>query len=311
MVQSSVVGTSQHDVALFLQVSSMCSINIFGLISGYVGYGRKIKIENLFKMWLRVIFWTTVITMVFLLIDKSRVNGLVIRKTFLPIISQTYWYITAYFIVAILSPVTNWIVKRTNNWVVFICLCIVTVVLSIIHPTSGNNAVWLLLLYFYGAVLKKTGIAANKLAIPGIIGYVMSVLLTWIAVKLQESGIIIWNRFLWGLWGGRSDGLWPSSISMLLAALFLLQTGINLKLSKKTTEVLRKMTPLIFSVYLIHVHPLVFEVLKNAFVPLITKQAWIVAFVVLIVSMLIFVLCAGLDIPRSILFDKIEKKIKE
>ncbi len=47
VVEVSEIGTSQHYTAVFLQAFSMCSINIFGLISGYVSYGKKLRIRSL------------------------------------------------------------------------------------------------------------------------------------------------------------------------------------------------------------------------------------------------------------------------
>ena len=200
IVKAALVGSPQYYTALFLQVFSLCSINIFGIISGYVGYGKKIKPVVLIRTWLRVLFWSCTITFLFF-VAGFHINQVILRKSFLPIISQTYWYITAYFVTSIVSPIINCFIEKTNSIYALIILLLGTLALSTVLTTSGNNPVWLILLYGYGALFKKTGVLKKIKCLYGIIGFLLCVICTWGATCLKDNGIVTWNRYMWSIWG--------------------------------------------------------------------------------------------------------------
>ena len=87
-------------------------------------------------------------------------------------------------------------------------------------------------------------------------------------------------------------------------AVCLLLYFSNLKLNnRKLVKSIRFITPAIFSVYIIHVHPLVFwNILKDAFTWL-TEYNLLVAFMlILAIALAIFIGCIALDYIRIILF---------
>ena len=52
-------GSAQYQIAWFLEVWSLCAVNIFGIISGYVGFTEKEKphiYANYLVIWLQVVF---------------------------------------------------------------------------------------------------------------------------------------------------------------------------------------------------------------------------------------------------------------
>ena len=300
-------GKAEHYIALFTFVFSLCSINIFGLISGYVGYGRKLRLLSLLKLWLRIIFWTIIISAIFVLTNHATMDLSLIKMTLLPIISQTYWYMTGYFVVAILSPILNIIVEKMDIRLLMLLTIISTVGLTLIITTSGNNPIWLLLLYVYGAIIKKGMYFENKPVRIGVIGYSLSVLMTFIASILYFDGTVRFNKHIWGVFGGRENGLWPASLTMLIAAMFILLIGINLKINDKAKGKIRIITPLILSVYLIHVHPLIFERISDSMIWLAHYAWWIELPVILIVTIIIYGICLFLDFWREKLFGMIFK----
>ena len=91
---------------------------------------------------------------------------------------------------------------------------------------------------------------------------------------------------------------------MVGEAVCLLLYFSNLKLcNKKLIKTINLITPTIFSVYIIHVHPLIFwRILKDAFTGL-TEYNFFVSFVLIIViSLAIFIGCIGLDYIRIFIF---------
>lgn len=232
-----------------------------------------------------------------------------IKKALLPITSKTYWYITAYFTVWIVSPLLNIIVERGYTAFIWICLLASLFVLSVVITTSGNNAMWLSLLYVIGATIKKSDFGNKSNLLTGVSGYLLSVYLTWRAIIIQEHELFNWNRYAWSFFVGRSDGSWPSSITMVVAAVSILVIGFNLKISNKSKEALIKYTPLILSVYLIHVNPLIFDLLNGAFVALSKLNVVIEVMSILMLSGIIFFICIFLDYWRDKLFAMVKNNI--
>lgn len=88
-------GTVQYASAWFLETFAYCTVNIFGLISGYVGYSdipKKTKYSNWILMWLQVVFYGIMITGVFRLIMPDAVTKKDFFEMFLPVSKELYWY---------------------------------------------------------------------------------------------------------------------------------------------------------------------------------------------------------------------------
>ena len=78
----------------------------------------------------------------------------------------------------------------------------------------------------------------------------------------------------------------------------------NLKIENKNlVKTVGFITPAIFSVYIIHVHPLVFwRIINGAFIWL-TQYNWLVSFLLIIaIALAIFMGCIALDYIRILLF---------
>ena len=311
VLAATTLGLTKHNIALFLKIFSLCSINIFGLISGYVGYGAKFKFSHIVKLWLQILFWTVLIALFYIVTRGIPILFDLVRITFLPIMSKTYWYMTAYFIVYLLSPLINILVKRTNDMILFGGAICILLTFSVILTTSGNNAIWLCALYFIGAIIRKKDIKKKSCLKVGVCGYLLCVVVTWFMAISKETGTVVWNKSLWALFGGRYDGIWPSSITMFFAAFFILLVGINIKLYSKAIIIIKKVTPSILSIYLIHVHPLIFDELADAFSFMEDYTGLGIIGATIYVVCFIFIGCIFLDFGRRKLFTYVDKVIKE
>lgn len=305
------LGSTEHNIALFLKIFSLCSINIFGLISGYVGYGVKFNFFHIIKLWIQILFWTVLIALFFVVARGIPIHFDLVRITFLPITTKTYWYMTAYFIAYLLSPLINIFVKRTNDIILFGGAICMLFTVSVILTTSGNNAIWLCVLYFIGAIIRKIDIKKKSYIKIGVCGYLFCVVFTWLAAISKEAGTAVWNKFLWAIFGGRYDGIWPSSITMLLAALFILLVGMNIKLNSNATIIIKIITPSILSIYLIHVHPLIFDELADVFSFMEDYTGLGIIGTTIGAVCFIFIGCIFLDFGRRKLFTYVDKVVAE
>lgn len=48
LLESVEAGSPKYYVLWFMETMAYCSVNCYGLVSGYVGYGKRFKLSNLF-----------------------------------------------------------------------------------------------------------------------------------------------------------------------------------------------------------------------------------------------------------------------
>ena len=161
-----------------LETFAYCSVNIFGLISGYVMINSKVNQYKIILLWLNLFYYSTIITLMFKYIPYfSKLYQVttyyLIISIFFPTISKRYWYFTAYFGMYFFIPYLNKLIhslnqKEMNN----LCLTIIILftILHLLAPEkfdpfslySGYTTLWLISLYIFGAYLKLYSIQLSK-----------------------------------------------------------------------------------------------------------------------------------------------------
>ncbi len=68
--------STQYEIAWLLEICVYCAVNCYALISGYVGVDSKFRFSNIIVLWLRVVFYTFIITMVFFVFIPNSVTKL-------------------------------------------------------------------------------------------------------------------------------------------------------------------------------------------------------------------------------------------
>lgn len=221
--------TIAFGIAWFLEIFAYCAVDIYALISGYVGFGHS---RNAFKkwmtMWLQVIFYCILSTAVVSALNPGEIGKGSWLAMIVPFSSNQYWYFSSYsgllFVMPFLDHIVQSIQKADLKQIFFGIGCILligstSVRLFGMDPLvlkDGYSSRWLVILYLVGAIIKKTGwfqsaSKKNLLAI-GAVG----LLFTW-AWKLlfEKSQIEI---------AGINGDMWISYLSptIVLAALVLL-----------------------------------------------------------------------------------------
>ena len=114
-------------------------VTIFILISGY--FGIKMRLSKLFKLWSIVLFYSLLIflynTFINQPIENFALNKELIKDAYralTPITSNTWWFITSYTILFMLSPLLNKAVKSMSKFQMQYLLVILLIFFSI-SPT--------------------------------------------------------------------------------------------------------------------------------------------------------------------------------
>ena len=310
----------RYMTAWYLEAAAYGAVNFYGLISGYVGIKSRQRYSSIAALWLQVAFYSVALSVVmhFILPElvpaKEWVNGLC------PVSLNFYWYYSAYFFVSFLFPLVNRALQGMPVKESVFCLTALLVLLSVntlafqkdlFLVSNGYSPLWLLVLYMIGGVIRLHGEEMKSYrwirrhALPL---YLLGTTATW-GLKIFGGGRSTGIRFLFGrtipwdvLYKYNSPAIILSSI-----ALFALFSGW--KPGKNICRWIAVLSPATFGVYLIHVHPQIWEfAFKDAFASFVHLKADVLPFAVLGTAAVIFLICAAIDLLRIRLFRLLKKR---
>ena len=175
------LGSYQYQLCKAMLNWSYCAVNIFGVISGYVGYTdeeRPHKLKKWLMLWLEVVFYGVLLTLLTLLLRPGMAKPQNIASMFIPVLRNYHWFFTAYTGIFFFIPLMNSAVRNASNKTLLRLLAFiaflfapVSAVNDIFFCHNGYSTIWLAILYLVGAILKKTrfGIEFHSLALLGVI----------------------------------------------------------------------------------------------------------------------------------------------
>lgn len=235
----------------FIRALSRISVGLYVLITGYYMVKSKIKIKKLFNTWMIVIFYSVFMCILSLLL-KQDVGMKGILKSLLPVSSGLYWFATVYIAIYTLAPFFNILINKINKKQYIILLFILFMYLVVdktiftdnryIDARDGESFIWFAFLYLVAGYIR---LYFNKHVNKKIC----------ISIILLVSIIIVLLRFLSMKFIGKELErlLYFSNILnfVSLISLFLCFKDVQIK-NQKINNIIGKISPLTFGIYLIH-----------------------------------------------------------
>ena len=309
ILQAAAPGSSVYWLAWSMEILAFCAVDCFALISGYVMLDKSIKTKNIVGLWIHALFYSLLFTALFFVFVPETRSLRHIVVACLPIVGKQWWYMSAYFALYLFIPVLNAGVHQIpkRNIQKFLILVLVGIgILDHLIPTDdafrltgGNSPIWLMILYLFGAYIKKYNVKEKITRFQSLLGFFIAIALTILSkviirlVTVRMFGVI------------KYDDTWISytSITIIFASLFLFLFFLNIRIGDTAQKAIMLLAPATLGVYLIHVHPLVFEyILKDAFVSFAHTSGLLMIVCTLAVTLIIFLLCAVIDLLRIQLF---------
>lgn len=283
--------------ANYLEAFSYSAVNIYILISGYVGLHSKFSYKKIFSFWLQIIFYTISITLIFALFSKSSVKLSDWLSAFTPISNGQYWYMSCYFGLMLIAPFLNQAILTIKQELLLPLVSGGFVYFSII-PTifkhdslglwGGYSVLWMILLYIIGAIVNRLELE-NCFKVWQVSS--MIILQTSLTFLLHSLGYEQWRSYL-------SPTVILQGISIFLLFLNLKNLPLNLK------KIVLTLSPLTLGVYLFHVHPLIFRrVLPSINFLIAGKEFSMFVIIIFIVTFLLFFIGATFEYIRKRLID--------
>lgn len=284
----------------FLLVFSSISVNLYVMISGYFLSDLDFKMSRIIRTWVQVCFYSVMITVIMMIMGRIPLSIVTIGKSLFPLSTDTYWFVTQFIGLLILSPFLT-MLARKMSYQQYICLLTGGAILCLaiipdfplgkrFHVAHGNSVWSFAYLYMIAGFIKH-----HIQTVPN-----MKLLWSIFFMTLITMGY----EFIYGYHHGSVNLYWfdYNSLPFILSILvFLLFRQLHIADSSNWI-ILAKIAPYSFGVYLIHDHLLVRGWLWNS-LPITTLcDKWMYPFVVLGLCIMIYLACAFIDATRKKFF---------
>lgn len=298
-----------NNVILDICVLGNLGVVIFILITGYLSVNKDFKLKKIFKLE----FITITYSLLFLVI-KQLVMGEVflgeLIKSFFPILSKRYWFMTAYICLYVFTPFINSFINSISKKK-FLNLIYISVFSCFIIPTFTtadlyfNELFQFITLYCIGGYIRKYIISdhniykkTNRVLYMCVCCLVISAVIIEGVAKnnsiLSEYSTYFFNR---------------NSIFILLLGICILILVIEKGKEKESNKMINLISSTMLGVYLIHDNPSLRTILWNDVIDLtefVDKPYLIV--VLILTSIIILLVCITIELLRQKFLDKVFEK---
>lgn len=300
------VFSSQFNVAWLLETAGYCAVNCYALISGYVGLNSRSRLSSLIMLWLQVAFYNVGFAFVEMLwLDQGFVWEIFLEALH-PVSSRAYWYFTAYTGMFFFIPIMNAAVQNLEKKQLSFSLVGILLLFSayaaqqktdVFLLNHGYHVLWLMILYILGAYLRKYNPFEQVKAGVWLLVYGAMVLLSW--------GVFLLNTHRSSL---EPNGTYLNLVeftspTMVVAAAALLLVFSRIRIPDFAEKLIRFVSPLTFSVYLIHDNAVMRdEFMIDQFIDLAFYPIHRMLLKLGFVCVVLFTVCITVDHIRSLLF---------
>lgn len=303
-------GTGMYFYIRFAYGLCQVCVNIYIMLSGYFMIHSAFRLQKLAALWMEAAFYSVVLKLLFMVTGQEDFSILSLIGCFFPILTGRYWFLTIYVGMYLLSPFLNILIRsldRKQHSLLNLCLFGLFSVWVSIHPAiagmksgGGWGLAWFVVLYIAAAWFRLYYTPDGKPA-RWLLAYVaISVLMAAAQVAARAWNVGIMQKILANWF--RYDS---APVYLMTLALFAGFLNINIR-SAGAARLICTAAPLTLGVYLIHAHanvsPWSWAVLD---LPGRMDSALFLP-IQLGAVLLIFGVCAGVDLLRSRTLGRLE-----
>ena len=139
---------------------SKIGVNLFVLITGYFLAKKFSKFSSLIYLWIKTFSYVIVFFLLFCTLGLHPFNWSSLISCFFPIRNDFYWFVSAYFLLILLSPFITIGIKALGQRKLFTFLLIFGFFWSVIPTLTtkpeyyGSTLFWFVYLFSWGAFLR-------------------------------------------------------------------------------------------------------------------------------------------------------------
>ncbi len=291
--------TTKCGVLAFVS-SAIVAVNLFMMITGYIGITHHWSWKGYFKVWMQVAFYSIAGILFAWWWFGKLPSASVFQSLLFPIpLASGYWYFTAYTAAFFLFLYANKLLislSKDEFKRLLVILLISVCIFGMWHKLvwKGFNCVWMLIMYALGAYIR---LHLKRLCGWFTLGgyFLVSALVTIIAAlqmyASKEYGISLGVSVI-------EYTALPVVAASFFLFVFFVQRSVK---GERICRFLRFAAPLTFGVYLIHLHPLL-EIIFRQMVDSIGEWNHYALWHTPVVAALIYIICSAIDWCRFLLF---------
>ena len=250
--------------AALLESFAITGVNVYVFLSGYFLSQLQTRPSRILQLLAQVYFYTIVISLAMIIVGTYVVHSgnsvFKIGQYLFPISSEHYWFVTAYLIMFVLSPIMNAAVntlsRKQLKWSILgllVWFCFIKSIVPVMFATDhyGYDYGWFICLYLIAAYIRKYDVvlfynakrSALVFVLSCLLGYAITVAVHYINLKTGRlnyyATVPTHFNFIFTLTGS--------------LGLFSLFRYYRMK-ERLLARVSRFVGPLTFGVYLLHMH---------------------------------------------------------
>ena len=290
--------------AYFLQNMNFCAVNCYAITTGYLMYGKKLRISRITELWFEVLFYSVVISAIMIPTHLELFSAKNIVFSFFPIVSGKYWYMTSYFFMYLFIPALNSFAEKADKFIfktVLGCIFVLSSLAYLIREDSfklnnGYSALWLAIMYLLGAYMKKYRVGEKMKKHIALLLYAFCAAVSFFFSFYFK---FVMKNFL----KVNVNYLQYTSPFIILCAVFLFIFFSKLSFGEKGEKFINFITPAALGVYLIHTNPFVFDYVIGGIADFLNKENPVIIILGIIGNSLAeFIICIVIDLLRIQLF---------
>lgn len=306
--------------AVFVESFCIVAVNVYVLLSGYFLCEKEFSVKRLLRLIFQILFYTLLIPVVLMIAGVLPVSEVLniyyLWNCIFPVESGHYWFVTAYVIMILFSPVLNAAVRilsrKQLKAVLFFLFLIFSVgksfsVILFSSDRFGYDYGWFLFLYLTAAYLREYGSVFFSGKKRCALLYVSSCLF----LAVLELVLLLICARTGGMEYYASVPFHYNFVPVLIASLALFGLFRQIRLRDgRLTRLICRISPAAFGVYLIHEHISISRSWTGWLVgtPSIHLGGYLIQMIESVIA--VFAVCVCIDLLRAYLFRLAEKKLR-
>ena len=263
VLETAEIGSAHYKAAWFLEIWAYCAVDVFGIISGYVGFSpekKKRSYAPLALLWLQVVFYNAAVAGFYALVQHREIQGAEVLRLLFPVTNNIYWYFTAYFALYFLTPLLGAAVRGLDGRQLKVLLAQIFVIFAVydnvVHRMgmgAGYSLLWLIVLYLIGAILRKCGIGRGLSPLGALAGIAALIAVSWLAMLYGPT---------WEVGGYTLTGqilVSYTSPTIAGAAVLYVLGAEKLRIPAPLRRLIAFLAPGSFAVYILNCHPMFWQ----------------------------------------------------
>lgn len=236
----------------FLEIGGKSGVNIFVLITGYfcIKSERRNNLR-LVKIWTAALFYSVIIYFTFVFFGGETFSIIQFVKHIFPITFSQWWFLSAYFMLYLVSPFLNKLLNGLSQTdylkllvILTLCWCITSTFLTV--PIECNNFLWFTYVYALSGYIRLYKIDEKgtcrfyfcALAILVLLSFASALIFDFLGLNIS-----VFSNHATYFFGMQKLPTLLISIAMFMAFL---------KIDIKNGKIITFVSPAMFGVYLLH-----------------------------------------------------------